>query len=81
MGIANPVPCAVNAVTPFAGKAVASFFAVTAGTITITGANGVAELTAFPVAAGQWIEFDMFVNINGGTITTAGGASGTATVC
>lgn len=77
---ANPIVCAANSTTPFTANAVHSFFAVTAGTITITEFDGTVVLNAFPVTAGQWIEFEMNVSPSGGTITTALGASGTVTV-
>lgn len=78
--IAKPVVVGVTTTVPFTGSAACTFMAVTAGTITITDANGTVLLNAFPVAAGSWLELDMFVGVNGGTITTAGGASGTLTV-
>lgn len=81
MSLGNPIICAINATTPFAGKGVHTFLAVTAGTVTIKKSDGTVVLDAFPVVAGQWFEPEMFVDINGGTITTAGGASGTATIC
>lgn len=81
MSLGNPIVCAANSVTPFSAKGVDRFLAVTAGTVTITSLSGVVKLNAYPVTAGSWHEFEMFVDINGGTITTAGGASGTATVC
>ena len=81
MSLSSPIVCAVNATTPFSAKGVSRFIAVTAGTITITSAEGVDLLSAYPVTAGSWHELNMFVSTTGGKITTAGGASGTATVC
>lgn len=81
MSLANPITCGVNATTSFAGKGVSRFLAVTAGTVTIKDSAGNTKLNVYPVTAGSWHEFNMFVDINGGTITTAGGASGTVTVC
>lgn len=80
MSAANPVVCAVNSVTRVAANAAHSFFAVTAGTITITRSNSAVVLNAYPVTAGQWVELEMNVDPNGWTLTTAGGASGTVTV-
>ena len=81
MSLATPLICGVDAATPFRSAAVHSFFAKTAGTITITKfTGGTVVLDAFPVTAGQWIELEMNVDTNGGTITTAGGASGTLTL-
>lgn len=77
---ANPIICAVDAVTLFTSNAIHTFLAKTAGTITVKKSDGTTVLDAFPVAAGQWIELEMNVDPNGGTITTAGGASGTATL-
>ena len=79
MSAANPVVCAANATTTVTSNAAHSFFAVTAGTITIKRGNGVTVLDAFPVTAGQWLELEMNIDPNGWTITTAGGASGTVT--
>jgi hypothetical protein len=70
-------PMAANATFSFTGSQLGGFLAVTAGTITITDANGVAELTAFPCAAGQYVPLPILVNTLGGTVTLAGGASGT----
>jgi hypothetical protein len=56
-----------------------SFYAITAGTITITRADGTVLLNAFPVAAGAIVPLFMYVGA-GATFTTAGGASGTLTV-
>lgn len=80
MSVATPLICGVNATTAFASQAVHSFFAKTAGSITIKKLNGTTVLDAFPVTSGQWIELEMNVDPNGGSITTAGGASGTLTL-
>ena len=80
MSAANPLICAVNSTTLFTSNAVHTFLAKTAGTITIKRSTGVTVLDAFPVTAGQWIELEMNVDPNGGSIETAGGASGTLTL-
>ncbi len=78
--IAKPNVVGVNTTITFSGSGVARFLAITAGTVTIKNSAGTTLLNAYPVTAGSWHEFNMFVDTNGGTITTAGGASGTATI-
>lgn len=80
MGAASPIICGVDAVTLFGSNAVHTFLAKTAGTITLKKFNGTTVLDAFPVTAGQWVELEMNIDPNGGSITTAGGASGTLTL-
>lgn len=76
-----PVPLAADTTRVFNDNSgVASFIAVTAGTITISRQyQGVltALLTAFPVAAGQVYDFRMFCGTHGFVVALAGGASGT----
>lgn len=78
--IAKPIVVGVTTTVNFSGSAACTFMAVTAGTITIKDSKGNTLLNAFPVTAGSWVEMDMFVDTAGGSITTAGGASGTLTV-
>lgn len=64
---------------------VSGFLATTAGTITVSyqdGSNGTSIVTvtpvqAVPVAAGGYTPIPLEFSQNGGTITLAGGASGT----
>lgn len=71
-------PMAANATARFNGSQLGGFLAVTAGTITITDDAGVVDLAAFPCAAGQYVPLPILVNTpTGGTVTLAGGASGT----
>lgn len=75
-GLIVPVTTAVT--LPNNTVAVASFFAVTAGTITLAAADGTAKLTAFPVTAGQYVPLNIICGPSA-VFTTAGGASGTLT--
>lgn len=68
---------AANGVVNITGSQTGGFLAVTAGTITLADANGVVEVNAFPVAAGQYVPLPIYLNTIGGTFTCAGGASGT----
>lgn len=70
-------PVAANATVDITGSQTGGFLAITAGTITLTDANGVVEVNAFPVAAGQYVPLPILLNTMGGTFTAAGGASGT----
>ncbi len=76
-----PVDTAVR----LTSDSVGSFYAVTAGTITITAdpdfgiPGAITLLNLFPVTAGQVVELKMYLSKTGGTLTTAGGASGTVT--
>lgn len=81
MGLAQPNTVGVNATISFTGKGVLRFIAVTAGTVTIKRSDTSTVLNVYPVTAGSSHELNLFVDINGGTITTAGGASGVAVIC
>jgi hypothetical protein len=61
------------------GTHIAGFLAVTAGTLTVTDADGTVLVNALPVAAGgPFIRIPvMFNTSSGGKVTLAGGASGT----
>jgi hypothetical protein len=70
-------PMGVNATFTITGSQLGGFLAVTAGTITVTDADGTVEVNAFPCAAGQYVPLPLLLNTIGGTVTLAGGASGT----
>jgi hypothetical protein len=77
-----PLVVGVNATVTINNQAVAGFVCQTAGTVTLTsaavdGAPAVTILSAFPVTAGVYYPLPFFLGKNGGTFTTAGGASGT----
>lgn len=72
----NAKPMAANASIKTA--AVAGFLCTVAGTLTITDADGMVLLNAFPVAAGSFTRIPLFANTSAGmTVQLAGGAAGT----
>jgi hypothetical protein len=78
----NPVLMGANASYNVRGDHVAGFLPKTAGTIAITGrdSTGLTAVTlvdAVPVAAGVYVEIPLKFPVTGGTVTLAGGASGT----
>lgn len=78
----SPKVVAANATVEFDSSVAGKFLAVTAGTITVVAnqADGKPETTilnAFPVAAGEFYDLELFVGKNGGRLVAAGGASGT----
>lgn len=72
----NPEVVGVSATIPLYSDAIGGFLAKTAGTITVTSANGTVLVNAHPVTAGSWTPLPFYIG-PGGTFTTAGGASGT----
>lgn len=66
----------VNSTTRFTAEAVGGFLALTTGTLSISDNAGNAIVAAVPVTAGLYTPMPFFVSYNGGSITTAGGASG-----
>lgn len=71
-------PLGVNASTTVGGMAIGGILAKTAGTITMTDADGTVLVDAIPVSAGVYTPLPFLFKTNaGGTITLAGGASGT----
>ncbi len=61
---------------------IGGFLAHTAGTVTVTadpdiGSTPVTIINAFPVAAGVYYQMPFYLSKTGGTVTLAGGASGT----
>lgn len=74
----NAVPMAANS-SRVGGVSIAGFLPVTAGTITVTDADGTVLVNAFPLAAGgPFVRIPLLANTSAGlTVTLAGGASGT----
>lgn len=70
-------PIGVNTSISVPGDQVAGFACVTSGTVTITKTDGTAVITSFPVTAGVYHPLPFRLDNQGGTFTTAGGASGT----
>lgn len=75
----NPVPLGANEVYETYGPAIGGFLAKTAGTITVKDRrSGTDVVDAVPVVEGVYLPIPMvFYSGEGGTITLAGGASGT----
>jgi hypothetical protein len=74
----NAKPMAANA-SQNCGASIAGFLPVTAGTLTVTDADGTVLVNAFPVAAGgPFIRIPLLSRSNAGCVVSlAGGASGT----
>lgn len=72
----HSIICAVNAPTSFTSNGVGGFIAVTTGFIAIATSAGVSLLPTVAVTAGVYLPIPMYVSVNGGVITTSGGASG-----
>ena len=79
----NPVPMAANTSYVVRGPHIGGFLAKTSGTITISavdalGTTVVTYVNAVPVTAGVHLPIPLeFPTAAGGTVTLAGGASGT----
>lgn len=73
----NPEVIGVNATVTLTADAVGGFLAKTAGTITVVDGAGTTIVDAHPVTAGGYFPMPFFLQRAGGTVTTAGGASGT----
>lgn len=74
----NPVPIGVSASYTFtqgSPSGIGGFLCITAGTITVTRADGVVIVNAFPMTAGTYVPMPFFV-APGATVVLAGGASG-----
>lgn len=76
----TPIDVAANAVVPFASEATGGFLCKTAGSITITRADGSTVINAQPVSAGIYYPLPFFIGVNGGTFTATLGASGTLAI-
>lgn len=72
----RPVDMAANASVTLTGNGIGGFACKTAGTFTITDAEGVILFNAFPVSAGQVYGLPAICGI-GAVVTLGGGASGT----
>lgn len=78
----RPIVLGVNGASKIDSDHVGGFLAVTAGTITITsdpdtGSTPITIVNAFPVAAGVYYPLPFYLSPTGGSVTLAGGASGT----
>lgn len=69
-----------NATYLITGQSFGGFLAVTSGTLTITDSAGTTILNAFPVTLGNYYRIPLYLGVRGGTLTLAGGASGTVLV-
>lgn len=58
-------------------ESIGGFLAKTAGTITVVSADSGTVVSAHPVAIGTYYPLPFYLGPNGGTVTLAGGASGT----
>lgn len=74
------LPVGVNSTVTFTGTSVGGFLAITSGTVTVKNFAGTSIIASFPVTAGVYHPMPFYIDKNGGTITTAGGASGVAGV-
>lgn len=73
----QPFLMAANATLQVTKESIGGFAAATAGTITVTSTANGTVVSAHPVAAGTYYPFPFYLGSNGGTVTLAGGASGT----
>jgi len=74
----TPQAMGVNGTFNITGNIISGFLAVTAGTLTITGRSGTVYVNAVPLTAGGYTPLPAYhPDFNGGTVTLAGGASGT----
>jgi hypothetical protein len=77
----TPFPVGVNATITLRGDSLGGFLATTTGTITVVriSEDNVSSniVTSHPVTAGVYVPLPFYLGRNGGTFTTAGGASGT----
>jgi len=77
----RPQPIALNATYQVKGGQIGGFLCKTAGTLTMTDSDGNILVDAQPVSAGAYVPLPfMFPTSAGGTITLAGGASGTLAI-
>lgn len=74
--IFKPTAIGVNATVRFTAEAVGGFLALTSGTLTIANSAGTSIIVAIPVTSGQFTPIPFQIDLNGGSATTAGGASG-----
>ena len=74
----KPITVDTNSTAEFHANTIGGFIGKTAGTVTVTTANGIVIVDAFPVVAGRVLPLPLLLpnGEQGGTVTTAGGASG-----
>lgn len=72
----NPHTIGVDSTIFLYGDTVGGFLCKTAGTLTITKADGTVVVSAHPVTAGVYTPVPFYIGPNGGTAATGGGASG-----
>lgn len=76
----SPIKVGVDSTATISGNMIGGFLCVTGGTVTLVNHSGVTLINAMPVTAGQWTLIPFLLTNtdgqNGGTFTTAGGASG-----
>lgn len=73
----KPVLMGVNASHVFYSPRIGGFLAKTAGTITVVDKTGTTLINAHPLTAGVYYPLPFYVGTQGGTVSLAGGASGT----
>lgn len=80
----QPIAMAANATQTLYGSGLGGFLPVTAGTLTVLDSKGNTIVNAIPVSAGVFLKLPIFTGqggaTNGGSVTLAGGASGTLLV-
>lgn len=77
----RPEPMGVDASYTVRGGQIGGFLCKTAGTLTLTAANGTVLISAQPVAAGVYLPLPFLLPTSeGGTVQLAGGASGTLAI-
>lgn len=80
----NALVLGVNGTSRINATGVAGFLCETAGTLNLTRTNDVGTvvtlLTALPVSAGVYVPIPFLIGSKGGSITLAGGASGTLAI-
>ncbi len=78
----DPIPMATASSYTFAQGSplsIGGFLCVTAGTITVTRADGLTVIAAFPLTAGTWVPIPFYLGA-GATIQLGAGCSGTLAV-
>lgn len=77
----RPQPIAANGTYRVRGGQIGGFLGITAGTLTLTDENGTVLVAAVPVTAGVYLPLPfLLATAEGGTVSLAGGASGTLAV-
>lgn len=76
----QPLAVPASATTPINTSAIGGLFCTGAGTFTINGTDDKGStyvVVSFTGAANTWYDLPFFIGINGGTIVTGAGATGT----